>query len=67
MFLKYFNYMYVCVIVWGCCGIYVQCPQRLEEDVRFPSPGVTGNCEPYIVNAETEFRSSVRAVHGLPA
>lgn len=51
-----FNYCFYLgeCIVWGYVSCEYMCPQRLEEGVRYPEPGLRGSCEPSDVDAENQ-------------
>lgn len=58
-----FEEVFICENVWPVCYVYhghAWCPQRLEEDVRFPGISVTDGVA---MRAETRF--SAIATHGL--
>lgn len=50
-----FMYVHVCVVVciWTCACV---CPQKLGEDIRCASPGISGSWK--LMGAENQIRSS---------
>lgn len=55
----------VCIMGWDtyvslCASHTSRSPERPEEDVRYPGPGVTGSCEPPHMGAGTRLQSSDR-------
>lgn len=59
-----FIYVHVCVVVciWTCACV---CPQKLEEDVRCASTGISGSWK--LMGAENQIRSSENAASALMA